>query len=98
MTAQKLKTILSYDPETGLFTWKHGDEVNVHYRGKPAGSLKKNGYIQISYRYKKYYAQSLAILYTTNRLPQGRVRHINNKRSDNRLVNLLDRQTGYEYE
>ena len=95
MTYQSLKRVLHYCPDTGLFTWTHDEKVNVHYRGKPAGSIKANGYVQISYQYKKFYAHILAILYVTKRLPEFRVRHLNNIRSDNTYNNLLDREPEY---
>ena len=95
MTYQTLKRVLHYCPDSGEFTWTHDEKVRLQSRGKSAGCLKKNGYIQIHYKRKMYYAQRLAVLYITKRQPQFRVRHINNIRSDNTYNNLLDREPEY---
>ena len=95
MTYQTLKRVLHYCPDSGEFTWTHDEKVRLQSRGKPAGCLKSNGYIQLSYNKKKYYGQILAVLYMTKRFPQFRVRHKNNNRSDNSYINLLDREPGY---
>lgn len=47
-----LKSVLSYNPESGLFIWKQRDDaskrVNSKYAGKIAGSVNDSGYIMIS--------------------------------------------------
>jgi hypothetical protein len=95
MSYQMLRRLLHYCPETGQFTWRFDEKVYAGVKGKPAGSLKKNGYIQICYKRKKYYAQRLAVLYMTKREAQHQVRHLNSNHSDNTWSNLQDREAGY---
>lgn len=97
MSYQMLRRLLHYCPETGQFTWREDEKVYYQSRGKPAGTRKKNGYIQIHYRDKKFYAHRLAILYMTKTEAKHQIRHINSNYSDNRYQNLLDREAGYNY-
>lgn len=86
ITQQKLKEILDYNKETGLFTWK----VNIPPRakiGKIAGFDNGNGYIKISISGKKYYSHRLAFLWVEGLIPKE-IDHINQCRHDNRWDNL----------
>lgn len=86
ITQQFLKSVLDYDPETGLFTWiKH-----MHRKGKVAGSSNGNGHIQICFKGKMYLAHRLAFLYMTGKFPERIVDHINRDRSDNSWRNLRE--------
>lgn len=77
--------VLSYNPESGEFTWiksrRHG------FSGRKAGSVNGKGYIQICIDGKLYLAHRLALLYVTGEMPKE-VDHINRVRDDNRLCNL----------
>ncbi len=84
ITQSELKTILHYDPETGLFTWKNKSV------GKIAGTTTYAGYISINLSGKVYRAHRLAWLYMTGSFPKNQIDHINRKRHDNRFVNLHD--------
>lgn len=86
ITQKELKKLLSYNPETGLFTWKV-DKRPVR-KGRVAGSKTSEGYIQIVINYKRYLAHRLAFLYTTGSFPEKYTDHINGNKKDNRFRNL----------
>lgn len=83
----ELKEILSYCPETGIFTWK------VRRRGVRgncvAGTANgPEGYIQIRINGRPYLAHRLAWLYVHGSWPADQIDHENHIRDDNRIVNL----------
>lgn len=86
ITQDNLKSILHYNPETGVFTRlknsRRSDLLN-----KPAGSINK-GYVMIKINRVRYSAHRLAWLYMTGALPSSHVDHINHVRNDNRFTNL----------
>jgi hypothetical protein len=91
LTQERLKELLHYDPDTGLFTRR----INVKGRfrsraGDLVGSLKESGYVVISVDCKYYRAHLLAFLYMTGRFPSGQCDHVNSIRKDNRWINLRE--------
>lgn len=82
LSAARLRELLHYDPETGLFTRLSGKAVNV----RPTAY----GYFRISIDGSARHAQLLAFLYMTGVLPKKgfEVDHINGVRTDNRWANL----------
>lgn len=89
ITQDALKSLLHYDPDTGLFTYaKARPRVKV---GATAGHLHKgHGYIQLKVNGKLYLAHRLAWLYVYGVWPVNQLDHINRDRTDNRLINLRE--------
>jgi hypothetical protein len=85
LTRQRLKEVLLYDEQSGVFTWAV-DRVNAP-KGKVAGCHDGHGYIIISVDGKRYMAHRLAMLYVHGFFPEE-VDHQNHVRDDNRLINL----------
>ena len=90
--ANRLKELLEYDPETGLFTrlttnhrWKKG--VIVGSLDKSKGSTA--GYVRIFVDGKRYKAHRLAWLYMTGEWPVN-IDHKNHVRHDNKWCNLRE--------
>jgi hypothetical protein len=89
LTAERLRELLAYDPETGEFRWRVNRTHGVK-AGDPAGSVNREGYIRVSIYGVKYLAHRLAWLMVRGEWPpEGfEIDHENRKRSDNRGVNL----------
>lgn len=94
-----LKTLLTYDAETGGFTWlkrpletfpapRHGRMWNARFAGKPALNTKHHaGYLYGELSGQPYLAHRLAWYFVHNEVPDE-VDHINGVRDDNRICNL----------
>jgi hypothetical protein len=88
MTQDQLKSILSYDPNTGLFTRIKDVAYSQHKVGSVMGSLNDKGYRIIVINQKRYRAHRLAFLYMEGAFPPDDVDHRNTIKDDNRWVNL----------
>lgn len=84
ISLDRLRELLSYDPATGIWTWKRA-------RGKGkgvAGSVSDQGYVQIRIDRRLYMAHVLAWFYVHRIWPEAGIDHENTVRSDNRIDNL----------
>ena len=97
LTAEQLHDALSYDPDTGIFRWKHradrADWWNDRYAGKAAGSMGGTGHININLKTDKkrfYLAHRLAWLYVHGEWPPKgcEIDHADMDPSNNRIANL----------
>lgn len=87
LTQARLKELLHYDPEHGLFIWRRSNS-NRAPSGSPAGTPDGRGYLQIQVDRRLYKAHRLAFLYMTGAFPDEEVDHINRDGADNRWANL----------
>ena len=87
LTQERLKEVLNYDPETGVFVWvvKPSKSIKI---GNVAGSDHTTGYRHIAINRKIIKSHRLAWLYMTGAFPPDQIDHINRIRNDNRFVNL----------
>lgn len=83
LTHAQLIRLVSYDPETGIFTRRVGKRAN-----KQTGSRTQDGYVHIYLAGKTYKAHRLAWLYVYKSWPADVIDHINHNRFDNRICNL----------
>lgn len=87
LSQDKLKSLLSYDKETGDFTWIKSPSKKIRAR-QVAGGINDNGYVTIGIFKQRYLAHRLVFLYEFGEMPSGEVDHINRVRNDNRSCNL----------
>ena len=85
LTQQRLKEVLNYDAESGVFTWAVTRTKAV--KGRVAGNVDSHGYWIIGIDGVRHSAHRLAWLYVHGFYPKE-VDHQNHMRADNRLVNL----------
>lgn len=89
LTQARLKELLDYDPDAGIFTWKNPISTAVKV-GQEAGSLSSYGYIIISLSGKKYRAHRLAFLWMDGYVPENEVDHIDKIKTNNKWKNLRE--------
>jgi hypothetical protein len=89
LTAEHVGTLLSYDPETGVLTWRvrRGGTASA---GSVAGCRNKDGYLVFSLCNRIQYAHRVAWLLTHGAWPDGDIDHRDGNRSNNALANLRD--------
>jgi hypothetical protein len=84
----RLREVLKYQPETGLFFWKKAP--NNRFVGQKAGTKNREGYIRIRIDNVQYAAHRLAWMYVHGYFPKNFIDHINGIKSDNRICNIRD--------
>lgn len=86
VSADRLRELLSYNPETGIFVWTKPRRGVVV--GAECGRLSVHGYREFRVDRVLYRASRMAVLYMTGEMPVVDVDHINRVRDDNRWINL----------
>jgi len=89
LTTDRLRELLDYDTETGLFRWKTPTNNRITV-GSLAGQNHPKGYTRIGVDGAKYLAHRLAWLYVHGVWPINQIDHINRMKTDNRINNLRD--------
>lgn len=80
ITQYRLKSLLTYDPDTGIFMRK----------GKRSGYNHHSGYRYVGIDGEKIIEHRLAWFYVYGVWPVADLDHINRNRSDNRIANLRE--------
>lgn len=90
LTHERLKEVLNYDQETGVFTWKIRLSRRTHVGERAGVHDKKFDCIHIKIDGKSYLAHRLAWFYVTGVMPTKLVDHRNRIRTDNSYSNLRE--------
>jgi hypothetical protein len=101
LTAAYVRSLLHYDPYTGVIIWRerprecfHDERIwkawNTRYAGTSERSPNRDGYIDIVINRRLFKAHRLAWLWMTGEWPKYLIDHINGDRSDNRFHNLRE--------
>lgn len=103
-TAERLRALLAYEPETGVLTWRERtlDTIqnrsaramnawNARYAGTEAFTTGNGkGYLTGKINDRRFRAHRVIWVIATGERPIADIDHINGNRSDNRLVNLRE--------
>jgi len=93
ITQTRLKALLSYNSETGVFVWlqqRHPRYPIGSQAGISETRVPGYGYIIICLDGIPYKAHRLAWLYVTGQHPKNQIDHINGDKLDNAFANLRD--------
>lgn len=94
LSAEILRSRLSYNKDTGVFLWrpnKNGSRGwSARHAGKQAGTTDSRGYKKVVIDGEQYLLHRLAWLYVYGDWPDSHIDHINGNKSDNRICNLRD--------
>lgn len=94
LTTKRVREVLDYDPETGIFVWIKKPHYKANVRvGMIAGCLDRAGYVLIRIDGQSVRGHRLAWLYVYGYFPIE-VDHRNGVRSDNKLLNLREATRG----
>lgn len=92
VTQSYLKSILSYDQTSGVFTWKfrpnQRPQWNAKMANQVAGSKTSHGYIKIYIDGVAFYAHRLAVIWMTGVEPVAVVDHFDGNKANNAWSNL----------
>jgi hypothetical protein len=94
LTADFVRSILDYDSESGLLTWKYRENIpanwNTKYAGEEAGYINNQGYQFIGINGSRYLAHRLAWLIVTGEWPKDKIDHEDGDPSNNKFSNLRE--------
>lgn len=108
LTAERLRGLLDYNPDTGVFTWRtrelragrmaqYDKTWNVRWAGRVAGCKYSKGrgsvYLEIVIDYVHHDAHRLAWLYVHGEHPKHQIDHRDRDGTNNAIANLRDVST-----
>lgn len=88
MNIDVLKSLLRYEPDTGLIYWIAKGKGMI--KKKPAGTKLYSGYLGICIGPKRWQAHRIAWALHTGAWPKDQIDHINGIKTDNRACNLRE--------
>lgn len=88
LTQERLKSVLSYNPETGVFTWI--EPIGRAVVGARAGGINAAGYRTIGVFGKRYRSNRLAFFWMTGVWPQHIIDHHDRNTENDRWENLRE--------
>lgn len=86
----RLRRMLSYDPDSGIWTWVWCPPPNQRYTGTVAGNVRRDGYVSIRIAGQLYYSHRLAWFYMTGKWPAVEIDHEDRSPLNNRWSNLRE--------
>ncbi len=89
LTQSRLKELLDYNPNTGIFVWKVVTSNRVKV-GMSAGAIRKDGYISVRLDKQDYLSHRLAWLFVYSIWPSKIIDHKDTIRHHNWIDNLRD--------
>ena len=96
INAERIRRLLDYNPETGVFRWrdrpgtKDEKRWKTRYAGKISGSIEPHGYRVITLEKSTYLAHRIAWLHYYGSWPITELDHANLDKDDNRICNLRE--------
>lgn len=91
LTAERLRQVVRYEPETGYFYWRvKPPHSRVVVGGRAGFRDRTRGYWLMSVGHVSYLGHRLAWLYVHGQWPSKQIDHKNRDRADNRLCNLRE--------
>ena len=88
MNIDELKSLLSYEPDTGVIRWIAKGKGRI--KKKEAGTLLHSGYAGIAIGPKRWQSHRIAWALHYGEWPKDQIDHINGIRTDNRICNLRE--------
>jgi hypothetical protein len=88
MNINELKSLLSYNPDTGVIRWIAKGKGRI--KKKEAGTLLHSGYAGICIGSKRWQSHRIAWALHYGKWPKDQIDHINGIRTDNRICNLRE--------
>jgi len=88
LQAERLRELLHYDPDTGIFAWRVGRQGIL--KDSIAGNLRRDGRIMIGIDRHRHFAHRLAWLYMKGEFPDTDLDHKDCDPTNNRFANLRE--------
>ena len=86
----RLKEVLHYNEDLGIFTWKKCHKKSPVKIGDKIKSLDKDGYLKVQIDGKPYRVHRLVWLWYYNKFPDKVIDHIDGDVKNNRINNLRE--------
>lgn len=88
LTHERLRELLEYNPDTGVFTWRVGRRGTA-WKGSVAGTVN-DGYVRIGVDGEIYRAHLLVWLWKKGVFPSSEIDHRDGNTTNNRFLNLRE--------